>query len=71
MLDLVLSFKGEAKKVNNKIVEYNLYLIAHSESGFDSSVVLNNLAQRRCVVNSNKIGAGIVSFKIFIGYADE
>ena len=30
MLDHVLSFKGEPKKVKNKIVEYNLYLIAHN-----------------------------------------
>ena len=36
MLDYVLSFKGEPKNVKNKIVEYNLYLIAHNGSGFDS-----------------------------------
>ena len=29
MLDYVLQFKGEAKRINNKIVKYNLYLIAH------------------------------------------
>ena len=45
ILDHVLSFKGEPKKVKNKIVEYNLYLIAHSGGGFDSYVVLNNLPQ--------------------------
>ena len=45
MLDRVLSFKGEPKKVKNKIVEYNLYLIAHNGSGFDSYVVLNNIPQ--------------------------
>ena len=39
MLYQVLSFKGETKKINNKIVEYNLYLIAHNGSGFDSFVV--------------------------------
>ena len=43
MLDHVLSFKGEPKKVRNKLVEYNLYLIAHNGLGFDSYVVLNNL----------------------------
>ena len=43
MLDHVLSLKGEPKKVNNRIVEYNLYLIAYKGSGFDSYVVLNNL----------------------------
>ena len=45
MSDHVSSFKGEAKKVNNKIVEHNLYLIAHNGSGFDSYVELKNLTQ--------------------------
>ena len=70
MLDHVLSFKGEPKKVKNKIVEYNLYLIAHNGSGFDSCVVLNNLPQWRSVVKLIKNGAGIVSLKIFNGYVD-
>ena len=70
MLDHVLSFKGEPKKVKNKIVEYNLYLIAHNGSGFDSYVVLNNLTQWRSVVKPIKNGAGIVSLKIFNGYVD-
>ena len=70
MLDHVLSFKGEPKKVKNKIVEYNLYLIAHNGSGFDSYVVLNNLPQWRSVVKLIKNGAGIASLKIFNGYVD-
>ena len=45
MLDYVLQFKGEPKKVSNRIVKYNLYLLAHNGSGFDSYVVLNNLPQ--------------------------
>ena len=40
MLDHDLSFKGGAKKINNKIVEFILYLIARNGSGFDSYVVL-------------------------------
>ena len=44
MLDYVLQFKGEPKK-NKKIVEYNLYLLAHKGSGFDSYVGLKNLPQ--------------------------
>ena len=35
-LDHDLSFKREAKTVNIKIVQYNLYMITHNESGFDS-----------------------------------
>ena len=42
MLDHVLLFKEEAKKFNKKIVEYDLYLLAHNRSSFDSYVVLNN-----------------------------
>ena len=61
MLDHVLSFKGEPKKVKNKIVGYNLYLIAHNGSGFDSYVLLNNLPRWRSVVKLIKNGAGVVS----------
>ena len=71
MLDHGLSFKGEPKKVGNKIVEYNLYLIAHNGSGFYSYVVLNKLPQRRNVVKLIKNGRGIVSLKIFNGYVDQ
>ena len=71
MLDHVLSFKGEPEKVKNKIVEYNLYLIAPNGSGFDSYVVLNNLPQWRSVAKLIKNGAGIISLKIFNGYVDE
>ena len=70
MLDHVLSFKGEPKKLKKKIVEYNLYLIAHNGSGFDSYVVLNNLPQWRSVVKLIKNGAGIISLKVFNGYVD-
>ena len=70
MLDDVLQFKGEPKRLNTKSVKYNLYLIAHKGSGFDSYVVLNNLPQWRTVVSLIKKGSGIVSLKIFNGYAD-
>ena len=71
MLDHVLSFKGEPKKIKIKIVEYNLYLIADNGSGFDSYVVLNNLLEWRSVVKLIKYGAGIISSKLFNGYVDE
>ena len=70
MLDYVLQFKGEPKRINNKIVRYNLYLIAHKGSGFDSYVVLNNLPQWRTVIILIKSGSGIVTLKIFNGYVD-
>ena len=71
MLDHVLSFEGEPKKVKNKIVEYNLCLIGHNGSGFDSYVVLNNLPHWRSVVKQIKNGAGNISLKIFNGYVDQ
>ena len=71
MLDHVLSFKGEPKKIKNKIGEYDLYLIAHYGSCFDSYVDLNNLPQWRTVVKLVKNGAGINSLKIFNGYVDQ
>ena len=70
MLDYVLQFKGEAKRINNKVVKYNLFLIAHKGSGFDSYVVLNNLPQWRTVVSLIKNGSSIVSLEIFNGYVD-
>ena len=69
MLDYILQFKGEPKRINNKIVKYNLYLIAHKGSGFANYVVLNNLPQWR-TVKLIKNGSGIVSLKIFNGYVD-
>ena len=71
MLDHVLSFEGEPKNVKNKIVEYNLYLIAHNGSGFDSYVVLNNFPQWRIVVNLIKNAAGNVSLKLYNGFVDQ
>ena len=71
MVGYVLLFKGEPKKVKNKIVENNLYLIAHSGRGFDSYVVLNNLPQWRSIVKLIKNGAGIISLKIFKSYVDQ
>ena len=71
MLDHVLSFKGEPKKVKIRTVKKNLNLIAHNGSGFDSYVVLNNLPQWRSVVKLIKNGAGITALKIFNGYVDQ
>ena len=71
MLDHVLSFKGEPKKVKNKSVDYNLCLIAQNGSGFDSYVLINNLPQWRSFVKLIKNGAGIISLKIFNGFVDQ
>ena len=70
MLNYNLQYKREPKRINNKIVKYNLYLIAHKGSGFESYVVLNNLPQWR-TFKVIKNGSGIVSLKIFNGYVDQ
>ena len=70
MFDYVLQFKREAEIINNRFVKYNLFLMAHKESGFDSFVVLNNLSQWRTFVSLIENGSGIVSSKIFNGYVD-
>ena len=71
ILDHVLAFEGENKSVKIKIVEYNLFLVAHNGSGFDSYVVWNNLPQWRSVVKLIEIGAGNFSPKKFNGYVIE
>ena len=71
MLDHVLPFKGEVKKVNSKVVEKILFMIAHNGSGFDSYVVLNNLPKWRSIVYLIRTGAGIVFLKIINGHVDE
>ena len=70
MLDHVLQFKGEPKRVNNKFGEDIFYILAHNGSGFDSYVVLNNRTQWRTVVSLIRNGSGIVSLKNFHGSVD-
>ena len=55
--------KENQKTFDNKIAKYNLNLIAHKGSGFDSYVVLKNLRQWRTVFSLIKNGSGIVSLK--------
>ena len=67
-LDYLLKFKGEERKVNNKIVEYNLQLHAHNGSGFDTWIILNNLpCDRHIVGDIIKNGKGIIELKVFKG----
>ena len=67
-LDYLLKFKGEERKVNNKIVEYNLQMHAHNGSGFDTWIILNNLrCDKNIVGNIIKNGKGIIEMKIFNG----
>ena len=68
-LDYLLKLKGEERKVNNKIVEYNLQLHAHNGSGFDTWIILNNLpCDRHIVGDIIKNGKSIIELKVFNGY---
>ena len=67
-LDFLLKFKGEERKVKNKIVEYNLQLHAHNGSGFDTWIILNNLPCGKHIVDIIRNGKGIISLKFFNGY---
>ena len=68
-LDYLLKFKGEERKVNNKIIEYNLQMHAHNGSGFDTWIILNNLrCDKHIVGDIIKNGKGIIEMKIHNGW---
>ena len=63
MLDYVLQFKGESKRIIKKSVENIFYLLVQKGSGFDSFVVLEKLPKWITVVSLIKNGSSIVSVK--------
>ena len=70
-LDFCLKLKGEERKVKNKIVEYNLQMHAHSGSGIDTWIILNNLPCDKHIVDIIKNGKGIIELKVFNGLIHE
>ena len=67
-LDYLLKLKGDERKVNNKIVEYNLQMHAHNGSSFDTWIILNNFpCDRQVVGDIIKNGKGIIEMKVFNG----
>ena len=64
-LDFLLKFKGEERKLFNKIVEYNFQLHAHNGSGFDTWIILNILPCDKYIVDTTKNRKGIVSMRVF------
>ena len=67
-LAYLLKLKGEERKVNNKIVENILQMHAHNGSGFDTSIILNNLpCDRHIVGDIIKNGKGIIEMNMFNG----
>ena len=71
VLDFCLKLKGEERKVKNKIVEYNLQMHAHNESGFDTWIILNNLPCDKHIVDIIKNGKGIIELKVFNGLIEK
>ena len=68
-LDFSSKFKREERKATDKrILEYNLQLHAHSGSGFDTWIILNNLPCDEHIVDVFKNGKSKSAVKIFNGY---
>ena len=64
--------KGEEyKDKKGTVLEYNLQLHAHNESGFDTWIVLNNLSCDERIVNIIKNGKRIMELKVFNGYFEK
>ena len=66
-LDFCLKLKGDERKVQKKINEYNLQIHAHTGSGFDTWIVLNNLPCDKHIVDIIKNGKGIIELKVVNG----
>ena len=67
-VDFVLKFKGEKRKVKNRIVKQNLQRRPHNGSGFDTRISLIYLPCDKRNIDINKIGKGIIELKFFNGY---
>ena len=67
-LDFLLKFRGDERKVNKKIVEYNLQLHAHDGSSFDTWIILNNLPCDKSIVDIIKNGKVEIELKVLYGY---
>ena len=64
-IDHVLQFKGEFKRVDNKLFNYYMYLFAHNGLSCDLYLALNDLPLWKTVVSLIKNGSEIVSINIF------
>ena len=64
----LLKLKGEKRRVEIKIVEYNLQLQAHNGNGFDNWITLYNLPCDKHNVDIIEDGKRIISPNGFNGY---
>ena len=71
MFEKLRDLKGEAKKIekNGKeiTIEYEMKMIAHNGSGFDSWIILDNLPEWCRITSMIKTGKGIINMKIYNG----
>ena len=67
-LDFCLKLKREERKLEKRIVADNLQVHVHNGSGFDTSIILNNLLCNKQIVDIIKNGNGIISLRVFNGY---
>ena len=71
MLDYVLQFKGEAKKLIIKLLKIIYTYVLIKDQDLIVMLFMNNLPQWRTVVSLIQNGLGIVSLKIFNVYVDQ
>ena len=71
MFEKLRDLKGEPKKIekNGKkiTIEYEMKMIAHNGSGFDSWIILDNLPEWCRITSMIKTGKGIINMKIYNG----
>ena len=70
MIYCIVTLKGKPRKTRDKILEYQLLLMAHYCSAFDTYIVLNNLPIRRKIVNVIRKAKGFFSSKMFNGFVE-
>ena len=68
MLQIFIKFQRRRKKVENKIVEYNLQIQAHNTSGFDTWITKHILSCDKHILDIIKNGNSVFELKIFNGY---
>ena len=68
MLDWLVTLKGEPRKVKYEIVDFELQLMAHNGSAFDTYIGLNNLPNWHRLIDIINNGKGIISLNFINGY---
>ena len=71
-LNFCLKLKSEEQRdEKNKVLEFNLQILALNGSGFHTWTVLNNIPCDNRIRNIVKKGKGKVELKVLIGYIEK